>query len=851
MRLSLRIYRLLLRLYPAGFRENYTAPLQRQFRDDYSDVRGWSDRVRFWSRTLLDFVQSWPEQFGREIVQDAKHAVRVWRRRPLHTLFAVVALAVGIGANTGVFSVLNALLLRSLPFHEPERLAALHLFGAPNSPAEFHDWYSRSAYLSDAASFLSFDVNGEASGAGARMRLSETSSNFFSMLGVRPALGRAFATDEDIPGRGAVAVIGYGLWHRQFGGDRTVVGSPIRINGISLTVIGVAPPGFDYPGKTEVWSPTRFDLLRIPKTASALFPTTIGRLKPDLTWAQARQAYEAEVFQQEPGGRSDEAANRPALVPLREQLAGPVKQASLMLMGGVVLLLLLACANVANLLLARTVSRSNELVIRTALGASRARLTQQMLTETLLLAVMATAVGMIVAIWVAGVASSVQPAMMSTQAYTVLDWRVLAFALLIGAGTGLTFGVGPALYVARFDPSALNRTTTGGYRHARARNVLIAAQIATTIILLTGSMALGRAFMGLLWTNNGYELDSVATLKVSLAGTGNEQTQRASSYYDQVFTRLQGLPLVISASATESLPLSVEGGMATRFTVDRTGEPTLAPIIPVAPGYFRTIGTEVLFGREFGPDDLTSPELRVVVTEEFARRFGSPSAAVGRSITAGTWPSRRIVGVVRGIRYAGPMFEPGPLVFWLSRSPRASTVVVRVNGSARSQIAAIRDTVQSVDPKVPVFDVMTMDERLSVALARPKFYTTAVLFFGGLALLLAVIGVYGILSYSVAQRTREMGIRLALGTTPARLRASVLRQTSVIVAVGATIGILASTGAARFLDGLVHGADAGMFSSSAVAIAVTIAVAASTIWLATRHINRLDIADVLRAEAAD
>ncbi len=521
-----------------------------------------------------------------------------------------------------------------------------------------------------------------------------------------------------------------------------------------------------------------------------------------------------------------------------------------MLMGGVALLLLLACANVANLLLARTAARSNELVIRTALGASRARLTQQMLTETLLLAALATAAGLFVAVWIASIASSVQPAAISSQSYAVLDWRVLAFALLLSVGTGLTFGVGPALYVARFDPSAFNRTATAGYRQTRARNVLVAAQIAITVILLTGSVALGQAFMALLRVDNGYEFQSVATMKVSLAGTGYEQAGRAS-FYDQVFARLQGLPLVISASATESLPLSVEGGMATRFTVDGTGEPTLAPIVPIAPGYFRTIGVDVLFGREFVPEDLTRPELLVVVTEEFARRFGNPSAVVGRSIAAGTWPTRRVVGVVRGIRYAGPMFDPGPMVFWLSRSPRAATIVVRVNGSARNQIATIRNIVQSVDPKVPVFDVKTMDERLSAALARPKFYTTAVVFFGGLALLLAVIGVYGVLSYSVVQRTREMGIRLALGTSPARLRANVLGRTFVIVAVGATIGTVVSTGAGRFLGGLVQGADAGMFSSSAVAIAVTTAVAATAIWLATRHINRLDIADVLRAESAD
>lgn len=639
MRLSLRIYRLLLKLYPAGFREAYTAPLQRQFRDEYSDVHAWPDLLRFWARTMLDFLRSWPEQLAREVGQDTRHAVRVWRRRPLHTSFAVLALAVGIGANTGVFSVLNAILLRSLPFHEPERLAALPLFAAANSAAEFDDWRARSSYLSDAASFFSFDVNAEASGQGIRMRLSETSAGFFSVLGVRPALGRAFAAEEDTPGRTAVAVIGYALWQRHFGGDRNAVGSSIRINGVPLTVIGIAPPGLDYPEKTDVWSPTRFDLTRIPKTGSAFFPATIGRLKPGVTWAQARGAFAADVLQQASAGRSDDVANRSSLIPLREQLAGPVKQASLLLMAGVaLLLLLLACANVATLLMARTASRSSELVIRTALGASRARLTQQLLTETLLLAGLAAIVGLVVAVWIADLASSAQPTVISSQAYTILDWRVLAFALVLAVGTGLIFGVAPAVYVTRFDSSAFNRNTTGGYRYTRARNLLIAAQIATTVILLTGSMALGRAFLALLRIENGYDLQSVATVKVSLAGTGHEQNGRAGLYYDEVFTRLRHLPLVIEASATESLPLNVEGGMATQFAVDGTGEPTLAPIVPVAPGYFRAMGVDVLFGREFEPEDVTRPELVVVVSAEFARRFGDPSAVVGRSITAGSWP---------------------------------------------------------------------------------------------------------------------------------------------------------------------------------------------------------------------
>jgi len=853
MSFSLRLYRLLLKLYPVRFREEYSGPLQRQFRDDYADVRGGSGLVRFWGRTLLDFVRSMPEQLACELAQDARLTVRLWRRRPLHTFFVVSVLAIGIGANTGVFSVLNALLLRSLPFNEPDRLAYLHQSVAPWEAGAFHAWRQESSYLADAASFIiTSEVNAEASGEGTRMRLTQASSNFFSLLGVQPARGRLFAPGEDVPGSDAVAVIGHGLWQRLFGGGPGAVGSSIRVNGAPLTVIGIAPPGFDYPERTDVWSPTRFDPERIPKTVSAIISITIGRLKPRLTWAQARQAFEVEVYRRSPEMLTADPANRPALVPLQEQLAGHVRQASVILMVGVGLLLLLACANVANVFMARTVARSNELTIRTALGASRARLTQQLLTETVLLSAVATAAGLVLAFWTAGFASSTEPARISSQSYTILDWRVLTFAITLSFVTALLFGVGPALYVNRLESPNSSRNATAGERQARTRKVLIGAQIAVTIVLLTSSLALGRAFLSLLRVDNGYEFQSVATMNVSLAGTGYDTDVRAASYYDEVFPRLRHLPGVISVGATESLPLSVEGFMGgSDFTIDGIGNPSLTAVISVAPGYFAAIGGEVLHGREFAPEDLKRSELLAVVSEEFARYFGDPSTVVGKFVSSRTWPARRVVGVVRGMRYTGPMFNPASMVYWLSESPRAVTIVAKVNGPARDRIAMIRDAVRSVDPRVPVFDVKTMDERLDAALARPRLYTTATVFFGGLALLVAMIGIYGILSYLVVQRTREMGIRLALGATPARLRATLLGRTFVIVAIGVAIGGAAAAALARYLQSLVPGADALVPESCALAVTVTVLVAASAIWLATRHIVRLNTADVLRAESAE
>jgi putative ABC transport system permease protein len=849
MRRSLRLYRWLLRLYPAGFREQYGAPMGRQFQDDYAEVRDSRDLVRLWTRTVGDIARSAPRQFTSEIAQDARYATRLWRRRPLHTLFAVSALALAIGASAGVFSVISALLLRSLPFSAPERLAQLQMFAPPRS--EFHAWRQQSAYLADAAMYDSLDVNVEAGGQTARMRLTETSWNFFSLLGSRAASGRVFLPGEDDPGRGDVAVIAHSTWQRLFGNDPHAIGSIVRVNGIPLTIVGIALPEFDYPARTELWTPTTFDYQRIPKTGSVLMWTSIGRLRPGLTWAQARDAFEIEAYERAPQRRNADVANRPALIPLQQHLAGPVREAALVLLGGVGFLLLLACANVANLLLARTIARSGDLGIQVALGASRARLTQQLLTESVLLALVASAGGFAVAHWIARLATSVAPAQLASQSYTVLDWRVLAFAIAVAVLAGLFFGVAPALYASRMSLQMGNRSGTASLVHTRARNLLMAAQVAMTLVLLTGAIVLGRAFAGLVRTDNGYDLDSIATMSISFAGTNYASSDRAWLYCDEVIRRVERVPGVQAVSATESLPLAVDAFMGAAFSLDGSGPRSpLTTVVSVAPAFFRTMGSQVLAGREFSPMDFRSAEALAIVNEKFARTFGEPSSLIGRLLTADRWPTMRIVGVVRGMRYGGPAHAPDPQVFRLSRAPRALTFVVKVAGPARDRIATVRDSVQSVDPHVPVFDVRTMDERLAFTLSRERFYVAAAAFVGALALVLALVGVYGAVSYGLFQRTREMGIRLALGTTPGGLRAMLLGQTLIIVGAGAVAGLVLTTMLGTSMASLVKNAspDARL---TAVALASIGILTTTAIWTATRHVSRLDIVEVLRAESAD
>ena len=848
MRLSLRAYRLLVKLYPARFREDYGGPLQRQFTDEYLEsASAWSLTV-LWLRTLIDLARSLPVQIAREVNLDARHTFRLWRRRPLHTVFAIAVLTIAIGANTGVFSVLNALLLRTLPFHQPDRLAAMrmHLPGGLGSPNAFHEWRRHSTYATDAFNYTSGEVNLDGVPQVARIRLTETSWNFFNVLGAQPVLGRGFSDGEDTPGADAVVVIGYGLWQQLYGGDPAAIGKTIKINGTPLTIVGVAPPRFDYPRGTAVWSATVFDWARIPKTA-VTFYFAVARLKDGLTWSQARQAFEAEAYAKSPERRNADQVNRPALVSLREELAGPVRQASFVLFAGAALLLLLACANVANFMLAHTLAREQELMIRTALGASRARLMQQLLTETVLLSSVAAALGLLVAWWTTSTALSVPPAQLASQAYSILDWQVLAFAALLSLGTGVLFGAGPVVYVSRRMFAVTSRTATPVRRHMRFRNALILVQVAVTIVLVASSAALGRTFVTLLRIDNGYSLQSVATMSVSFAGT-SYMGEQSRVYLDEAVRRLRGVPRVMSVSATQFLPLGTEGHGAGRFNVDGVGTETLATTVPIAPDYFVALGGRLVAGREFTPQDMAGTERIAIVNEEFARAFGDSSSLVGRMVTGTKFEPRRIIGVVRGMRDSGPLYPPSPQMFLPARSSRSLTFVVKVSGAAKDQIAAVRDALASVNPRVPVFDVKTMDERLALTLARPKFYATAVVFFGGLALLLSVIGVYGVVSYACGERIRELGIRLALGTTPARLRGRLVWRIVLLVSAGAIPGAVFVSIAATYLRNLIPGSEAALLTTIATAIAGTLAVAVVATWAATHRVASLDIMSALRPE---
>jgi len=847
---SLRLYRWLLKLYPAGFHENYADPLERAFRDELKESTGAGALAILWIRLFADLAISVPSQFAREVTQDARHTIRLWARRPWYTALAILALAIGIGANTGVFSVVNALLLRSLPFHDPERLAYLSWFFEPHDSAkQFHEWRIQSTYLADAAVFEDRDANLGGAGEWRRVHTIQASWNFFSVLGTQPVLGRGFAPGDDVdangwgsPGRNAVAVIGYGLWQELFGGDRKALGSTIRVDGNPLTIIGVAPPGFDYPGKAVLWKPAAF-------SGGNNGWETIARLKPGVTWAQARQAFGAEADRLWPNRTHLQRIKYPStMTGLRDELAGPARKGSLVLMACVALILLIACTNVANLLMARTADRAAELSIRSALGASRARIAQQLLTECVLLSLAASMAGILVALWTTSIARKLQPAPLASQAYSVLDGRVLSFAIAAAVLSGLLFGVLPSLYGSHVH--TFGTRSSSDNRGARLiREVLVAAQVMLTIILLAASISVGRAFVKLMSIDRGFESRGLVTVNVSLEGTVYETEERRFRYFQEALDRVRRLPGVRSASATEFLPVYAKSFIGGRFSLDGRRASENSMIVPVFADYFRTMGGRILFGREFTEAELRGNARVAVVNERFAGEFGSPSDALSRVVVTDGDPPWRIIGVVKGMDYMTDGANSNQ-IFVPAHSPGGffSTFVARVDGRAEDHLGMMRAVIQSVDREVPVFGVKTMEQRLDDALARPQFYRTAVICFAAFALLLAVIGIYGIVSYTVARRTHEMGVRMALGTTPARLRLSLMRQGLIPIAAGAIPGIAGAVFSGRLLESLVEGAQSVKATTYAASVIFIALIAAAGIWVATRPIARLDIAEILRTE---
>ncbi len=850
-----KLYRRLLRLYPASFRQEYEGAMERQFRDEQRDAQGWKETFGLWLRSLSDVAISAPRELVRELGQDLRFALRVYKRRPLSAAIAVGTLALAIGASTGLFSITSALLLRTLPFGDASRLVELRFapFSAGNGRAAFTNWRIHSPYLENAATFSTSEMNLNAGRDTVRVRVTETSANLFSLLRVPAFLGRTFVAEEDRPGQNHVIVISHRLWQQAYGGSPSVIGSVAHLDGVALTIIGVAPARFDYPGNVDVWTPTVFDFEVIPKHGAFIWQT-IGRLRPGFTMLQAREDFKADVARVNPKSLQPGNASMPELIGLRDQLSSQIRTSILVLFSVVVLVLLTALANVAQLLLSRTAERHQELALRSALGASPSRLIQQLTVEATALTLTGAALGMIVALLVARVAGTVIPAQLATQDYTLLDWHVLCFAISLALITGLAFGIMPAWLIGRIQPSTQVvriQSETNEPVTARLRSVLVTLQVAFTLSLLVSSFTIGSAFLRLTHTDLGFQPANAITLNVSLEGTRYRTEDAKWQYYSSVKERLQAIPGVQAVGAVNYLPLSNNVMMAGTIQVE--SGPKVAGVVlnGSMPGYFNAMGSRLIAGSDFGLDLNKPSQPPVIVNEAFARASGLGPGLVGRNIIA-PWTHRPylVKGVVSTARMGGPEYNGVPEAYWPveEEPPPSLTFVARVSGNPQHYLTECRDAVAGLDRSVPMYDVKTLDQRLSETMERPRFYTTSVLFLAVLALLIAVAGVYSTSSRAITQREHELGVRIALGASIQQIRTLILRQGAVPVAVGILVGIAGAAGCGVFLQHLFVGIHMSGVMAFVVPSLFLLLLAVATAWSATTRVLAIDPIEAIRAE---
>jgi len=846
---SIKWYRRLLKLYPARFREEYAGPLERDFQDEIGEA---GNAFAFWARVLRDLVISIPREFAREIFLDLRFSVRVYAKRPLVTILAIAALAMAIGATTGVFSIVDALLLRSLPFREPERLAEWSQMGFLQG--EYKEWRANQKYAEGIAPYLQIDATVARSDAAVRVKLTETDVEFFKTLGSDTEIGRTFAAGEDEPGHVNEMVISYALWQQFFGGDPRVLGSHVNLNGAPMEIIGVAQPRFDFPTRTAVWTPSIHEFSAIPKTG-VFFWHAFARLNPGMTLERANSMMQAALW---PGQSSDQRL--PRLESMRQQLSGRVTEASFVMMGAAAFVLLIACANIANLLLARVAERRNEMAVRAALGASRARLTQQLITESIALAGIAAIGGIFIAQWTAKIALAAQPVPLGTQDYTIVDWRIVTFAALVTLLTGFLFGVFPAWLSGRMQPASGGMAERSGGRGARGmarlRSTMVAVQVSLTVILLAGAIVLGRGFLRLEGTDLGFRTDHLITLSASVLGTREAEDTRRGNYFRETLERLRAVPGVESAAAIDTLPLMADYFTPTGFfgesdvKFDSGAKAPFALYQWSSPDYFKTMGAKLIAGRDFAATDTPGSEPVAVVSEELARSTGMGKSIIGRKFTAAFFKTTyTVVGIAADVQM---MVDDRrrPLVFLPAQQqvPRTMMFVARVHGDPEAYLAPCRDAVQAVDREVALYNVVTLQNRLADVLARPRFYTTGVLFLSGFALLLAIIGIYGVASYSVAQRTHEIGVRLAVGARSSEVRWMILRQGFIPAAIGMAIGIGGAEWLGKFLAHLIDGAKSMDAPTCAMAAGGLALVAMISTWTATRRVARMDPVTILRSE---
>jgi len=791
------------------------------------------------------------------LTNDVRYGVRMLFRSPASSVVSIVALAVGIGANTSIFSVVNGVLLRPLAYKDSDRLVVVWetklskgITHEQVSPPDYRDWVEQNRVFDQIAAWRSEPQVLTGGQVPERIETAQISPAAFELLGVKPALGRIFSTEEGHPGRNHVALLSYGLWQRRFGGDPGVLGKSAVLDGISYTIVGVTPPAFrllDTP--SELWTSYTLDASELKERG---FHTlrVIAHLKPGATLDQAQSEMRSisnRIERQFPESNSGWSAN---VIPLREQLLGDISTTLWTLFGAVLFVLLIACANVANLLLARAGAREKEIAVRAALGANPTRLARQLLTESAMLALAGGLLGLLLAAWSVSLLKQLGPATLPRLKEITLDWRVLVFTLAVSMFTGIVFGLAPAVASVRIDLNSILRSsgrgTTGGRGRARLRNFLVVAEIAFCVVLLTGAGLMLRSFARLQNVNPGFRPDHVLTLQLALPET-RYSGAAVGSFYSRLIERLQALPGVRYAGIARKVPLSAGVDASLNFIIENrpveaSANQPRAKYRAVSADYFLALGIPLVRGRYFDRTDGDKTPGVVVINETLAGRFWPNENPLGKRIKAGfddsVWCT--VVGIVADVKQAGlDAVSSGETYYHYLQVPPAlmslvegaMTVALRTSADPGSLASAARGEVQKMDPGLAVFNVDTMQALVDGSLAQPRFRTTLLGAFAVLALLLAAIGLYGVIAYSVAQRINEIGVRMALGARKDDILRLVVGEGAMLAAIGIALGLLGSLGATRLISKLLFGvtaADPLTFSATA-GIILAVALAASAI----------------------
>ncbi len=792
--------------------------------------------------------------------QDLRYGARMLWKKPGFTLVAVITLALGIGANTAIFSVVNAVVLQPLPFAGAERLVWIWgQFSQGNqasvSPPDFLDYRAQNHAFEELAAmrFSSFNLTGAAEPE--RLAGGRVTTNFFRTLGVKPILGRDFIAQEEQPGQAQSVLISEGLWQRRFGNDPAIIGQALLLDGNRYTVVGVVPNRSRLPEQAELWMPIVFDHPDM-KIRRFHFLRPIARLKPGVTLAQARADVDNVAMGLEKLYPDSNTTWRLRLVSLREQLLGDTGRALYLLLGAVALVLLIGCANVANLLLSQAVARQKEIALRVALGAGRWRLVRQLMTESVLFALLGGISGLFLAIWGTELLVKLAPQLPRAAEINV-DRRVLVFSLAISLLTGLIFGLLPALQASSPELNeALKEGGKGGAtgaRHNRARNLLVVSEVALALVLLIGAGLLLQSFRRLQDVDPGFNPQNLLTLRTFLPEAKYPKEEQAGAFFERVIERVKGLPGVQTVGLTTHLPM--RGGGDTYFTIE--GKPFPDPqqkVTAVNPGvshdYLRAMGIPLIKGRHFTEPETREPIKTVIINEAFARTYFQNEEPLGRRliIDMGSPLACEIIGVARDTRQYG---LDGPLVATMylpSLRVYMGNLVVRTAGDPLAIAADVRRAVREVDKDQPVTSILSMEQILADSVALPRFRTLLLTLFAALALLLAAVGIYGVMSYTVTQRTHEIGIRMALGAQNTDVLRLVVGQGLKLALLGIAIGLGGAFALTRILTGFLYNVTASDPLTFSLVSLLLAGVALLACYIPARRATKTDPLVALRYE---